>query len=72
MLTFDDLVRTGEDDIARGEFCEAAVNQFFATREYRDAQIGQAYYSKHNVTIEQYQKMIREGLYQITGQAITS
>lgn len=66
MLTFDDLVRTGEDDIARGEFCEAAVNQFFATREYRDAQIGYAYYSKHNVTIEQYQKMIRT----ITGRLV--
>ena len=66
MLTFDDLVRIGEDDIARGEFCEAAVNQFFASREYRDAQIGQAYYSKHNVTIEQYQKMIRT----ITGRLV--
>lgn len=66
MLTYDDLVRAGENDIARGEFCEAAVNQFFASREYRDAQIGQAYYSKHNVTIEQYQKMIRT----ITGRLV--
>ena len=66
MLTYDDLVRVGDNDTARGEFCEAAVNQFMSSREYRDAQIGQAYYAKHNVTIEQYQKMIRT----ITGRQV--
>ena len=66
MLTYDDLVRVGDNDVARGEFCEAAVNQFMSSREYRDAQIGQAYYAKHNVTIEQYQKMIRT----ITGRQV--
>lgn len=56
MLTFQDLLETSEGD--RGKFCRDAVNNFRASAEYSLAKDGMAYYDKHNVTIEKYQKML--------------
>lgn len=48
----------GNSDKARGEFCINAINDFKTSREYREAQAGEAYYNKHNLTIENYQKFL--------------
>lgn len=57
MRTFQDLERiTGET--ARAEFCRDAIKEFRNSRAYREAQAGEAYYNKHNLTIEAYQKSI--------------
>lgn len=66
MLTYDDLLQVGDNEIVKGEFAESAVNQFMGSREYKDAQMGYAYYNKHNVTIERYQKYLRT----VTGRQI--
>lgn len=66
MLTYDDLLKAGDNEIAKGEFAESAVNQFIMTPEYKMAQLGYAYYNKHNVTIERYQKYLRT----VTGRQI--
>lgn len=58
MKTFEDLVRIGENEQSRAEFCENAVKLFKASKDYANAQIAQKYYEKHNVTIERYQKYI--------------
>lgn len=58
MYTYQDLVKVGENDIAKGNLCRAAVNQFMSTKEYKDAKEGEAYYAKHNVTIEKFQKFL--------------
>jgi SPP1 family phage portal protein len=63
MYTFQDLQSIGADESARAAFCLRAVEAFRGTQEYRDAQTGEAYYNKHNTTIEKYQKF----LYTVTG-----
>lgn len=66
MYTYQDLVNTGEDDRGRALFCRKAVDEFKDTREYAEAVAGEAYYNKHNITIEKYQKF----LYTVTGRQI--
>lgn len=66
MRTFEDLVRVGEGDNARGSFCRSAVKQFMDSATYRDAQVGEAYYHKHNLTIESFQKF----LYTLSGRKV--
>lgn len=66
MKTFQDLLAVGEDDKLRGEFCRSAVEDFKSSTEYRDAQAGEAYYAKHNLTIENFQKM----LYTVSGKQV--
>lgn len=57
MRTFQDLQKvTG--DIARAEFCRDAIQEFRSSRAYLEAKAGEAYYNKHNLTIEAYQKTI--------------
>lgn len=63
MKTYNDLVKVGAK---RGEFCRTAVNEFMASRDYKEAQDGEAYYNKHNLTIEGYQKM----LYTVSGREV--
>ena len=58
MKTYQDLLAV-EGDRARGEFCEAAVNNYTGSKEYANALVAFQYYKKHNVTIERYQKYIR-------------
>lgn len=66
MYTYQDLILVGQDDAKRGDFCERAVRMFMQSKEYREAKAGEAYYSKHNETIEKYQKF----LYTVTGRQV--
>lgn len=66
MNTYQDLLRVGEDATAKGEFCRSAINNFMSSKEYRIAQEGEAYYNKHNITIENYQKW----LYTLSGNRV--
>lgn len=54
MKTYQDMLKVSEQ--GRGKFCRQAVEEFKGTTDYKNAQAGQAYYDKHNLTIEQYQK----------------
>lgn len=58
MKTYQDLVAVGENEIARGEFCRNAVAQFKGSTDYKRAKEGEAYYAKHNLTIENFQKFL--------------
>lgn len=58
MKTYQDLIEVGLDDKKRGEFCKIAVDQFKNTAGYREAEAGELYYAKHNVTIEKLKKFI--------------
>lgn len=58
MLIYQDLLEVGEDELEKGEFCAMAVNQFRNSKEYKEAVAGEAYYNKHNLTIEKFQKFI--------------
>lgn len=63
MNTYQELLKVGENDIERALFCKNAVKSFESTAEYRVAKDAQAYYEKHNLTIENFKKM----LYTVTG-----
>lgn len=47
-------METAEDN--KGSFCVSAIKDFMSSIEYKQAKEGEAYYSKHNLTIEQYKK----------------
>ena len=63
MKTYQDLLLR-RTEAERGAFCRQAVNEFMMSRSYREAKAGEAYYNKHNTTIEKYQKM----LFTVSGQ----
>lgn len=57
MKTYQDL----QEAIAKGtlgEFLRAAVRDHQGSKAYRDAVDGMAYYNKHNITIEKFQKFL--------------
>lgn len=54
MKTWQDLAGTSNI----GDFCLSAVSDFMASSDYAQAQAGEAYYNKHNITIEKYQKFL--------------
>lgn len=58
MYTYQDLLKVGEDEIAKGEFCKKAIEDFRGSSQYKSAQEGEAYYAKHNLTIEAFQKFL--------------
>lgn len=58
MKTFQDLTRVGASEYERGRFCVDAINNFRSTIEYQNAKDGEAYYNKHNITIEKFQKVL--------------
>lgn len=58
-MTYQELLACGENEERRGEFCFQFVGAVKATEDYKNAQVGDAYYKKHNLTIENYQKMLR-------------
>ncbi len=66
MRTYQDLEKLGKNDIERGNFCRYAVNSFMESEEYKNARSGEAYYAKHNETIERFQKF----LYSLSGRRI--
>jgi len=64
MYTYQDLLNVGES--GKAQFCRDAVDVFRASSDYKKAVDGEAYYNKHNITIENYQKF----LYSLSGQKI--
>lgn len=66
MRTYQDYTAVGDGDIKKAEFCHAAVREFMGSREYKEAAQGEAYYAKHNLTIEKFQKW----LYTVTGRRV--
>ena len=66
MYTYQDLIKVGENEQERASFCKAAVEQFMASEDYKLAKAGEAYYAKHNITIEKFEKF----LYTISGARI--
>lgn len=63
MISYEELIKLGENNQNVGEFCEYAVNTYMATAKYRMALDAEAYFDKHNLTIEAFVKWI----YTITG-----
>lgn len=66
MKTYQDLLAAGMNDTDRGLFCRQAVEDFMRSPQYAEAVEGEAYYSKHNTTIERYEKW----LYTVTGRRV--
>ena len=66
MKTYQDLLNAGQDDRSKALFCREAINEFKGSRDYNEAVVGEAYYNKHNLTIERFQKF----LYTVTGRQI--
>ena len=66
MITYQDLLKVGEDERDRLDFVYRIINEHKSSKLYQDAVVSEQYYKRHNVTIEQYQKL----LYTVTGQAV--
>lgn len=58
MKTYQDLERVGESEQARMEFVAAAVTAHKLTPAYKEAAAAEAYYAKHNITIEKFRKFL--------------
>lgn len=58
MYTFQDLTALGLDEKKRTKFVREAVIAHQKTVAYRVAKDAEAYYAKHNVTIERFQKFL--------------
>lgn len=66
MKTYQNLLAVGENEAQKGAFCRTALTEFMASKEYKEASEGDAYYNKHNTTIEKYQKY----LYTLSGRQV--
>lgn len=66
MKTYQDFLRVAGKDGETGRFILTAVNDYRGSREYRNAFDAMAYYNKHNLTIERFQKW----LYTISGRQV--
>lgn len=66
MKTYQDLEEAKKKISKLGEFCFSAIEEFRSSPEYAQAKDGEAYYNKHNVTIEKYQKF----LYTVSGREV--
>ena len=66
MKTYQDFLQVRDSDRETGRFILGAVNDYRGSREYRDAFDAMAYYNKHNLTIERFQKW----LYTISGRRV--
>lgn len=60
MFTYQDLEAVGLLEEDRIKFIQQAITKHQGTEEYRVAKDAEAYYAKHNVTIERYQKFLRD------------
>lgn len=58
MYTYQDLLKVGDGEVNKGKFCRNAVESFMCSKEYQNAKEGEAYYNKHNLTIEKFQKCL--------------
>lgn len=66
MKTYQDLMALGLDEVKRQQFVIDAVAAHKNTDIYETARTAEAYYAKHNITIEKFQKF----LYTVTGRAV--
>lgn len=62
MKFYQDLVNVGENERGRAEFVRQVVAEHKATEEYRIARDAEAYYAIRNVTIEKFQRFVRDVL----------
>ena len=58
ILTYEDLVACGEDEVARKRFILRAIQQHKVSPEYLTAVDAQLYYDGENPTINKYEKII--------------
>lgn len=58
MRTYQDLLAVGENEKDRMEFVRGAVNDHTSSDDYKIAAAAEAYYAKHNLTIEKFQKFL--------------
>ena len=65
MRTYQDLTAVGENEKDRMEFVRGAVQDHTSSDDYKIAAAAEAYYAKHNLTIEKFQKF----LYDANGKA---
>ena len=65
MRTYQDLLDVGENEKERMEFVRGAVRDHTSSDDYKIAAAAEAYYAKHNLTIEKFQKF----LYDANGKA---
>src|SRR5699024_3881787 len=65
LRTYQDLVEVGDSEKERMEFVQGAVRDHTSSDDYKIAAAAEAYYAKHNLTIEKFQKF----LYNANGQA---
>ena len=66
MVTYQDLLKVGDNDKARMDFVRNCINQHKATELYKTAVIADEYDRHQNRTIMQYQKL----LYDMSGKAV--
>ncbi|MCQ2369256.1 MAG: phage portal protein [Paludibacteraceae bacterium] len=66
MKTYQDLLKKSDTEANKAQFCRDAVAEFMSSVEYAQAKAGEAYYNKHNLTIEAFQKY----LYSISGRQV--
>ena len=65
MKTYQDLLAVSDSEKERMEFVQGAVRDHTSSDDYKIAAAAEAYYAKHNLTIEKLQKF----LYNANGQA---
>lgn len=58
MKTYQDLVAVGEDESKRIEFVKEVIAQHRNSKDYKDAEIAEAYFDGENVTIVNYEKFL--------------
>lgn len=66
MLSYQDLLRVGENEANRMAFVQEVINAHKNSDLYKDAVIAESYYKKKNKTIMEFQKL----LYTVTGDVI--
>lgn len=66
MLSYQDLLRVGENEADRMAFVQEVINSHKNSDLYKDAVVAESYYKKKNKTIMEFQKL----LYTVTGEAI--
>lgn len=66
MLSYQDLLRVGDNETDRMAFIQEVINIHKDSDLYKDAKIAESYFRKKNKTIMEFQKL----LYTVTGDAI--
>lgn len=66
MKVYQNLEKLQNDESARQEFVKELVQEHKGCERYRVARDAEAYYAKRNITILNYQKMLRTA----TGEAV--